>query len=65
MRLLKGEQIYMLEETVNVGLGARSLSADMRPGSFSSGSSSSRLVEAGRSGRPCQLFLINMYNVFF
>ena len=32
MMLLKEEEMYMLEETVNIGLGARSLSADAGPG---------------------------------
>ena len=60
MMLLKEEEMYMLEETVNAGLGARSLSADM-----GSGSPSHQLVVVGRSGRQCQLFFIYMYIVFF
>ena len=54
--LLKEEQMYMLEETVNVGLKARSMSMD---------ESSPQLVEPGRSERQCQLFLMYMHIVFF
>ena len=54
--LLKEEEMYMLEETVNVGLEARSLSAEAGPGPLSL-----RLVVMGWSGRQCQLFLIYVY----
>ena len=58
--LLKEEEMYMLEETVNAGLGAGSLSADTRPSS-----PSTWLDVVGWSGRQFQLFLIDMYIVFF
>ena len=59
MMLLKEEKMYMLEETDNVGLGVRSLSADAGPGSH--------LLPFGRGGpiweTVSNFFYIYAYNV--